>query len=51
MKSMQKINKLEAIALIVIITINQIILNLPSTIILSTGSSAWINIIIISILA
>jgi len=51
MKSMQKINKFEAIALIVIITINQIILNLPSTIILNTGSSAWINIIIISILA
>ena len=51
MKSMQKINKFEAISLIVIITINQIILNLPSTIISNTGSSAWINIIIISILA
>ena len=46
-----KLNKLEAIALIVIITINQIILNLPSTIILNTGSSAWINVILISILS
>jgi len=51
MNSMQKINKFEAIALIVMITVNQIILNLPSTIILNTGSSAWINIIVISTLA
>ncbi len=51
MTSLQKISKLEAHALIVIITINQLILNLPSSIISNTGSSAWINAILISAIA
>lgn len=51
MDSMQKIGKLEAASLIIMITINQIILNLPNTIIMNTGSSAWINVIYISIIA
>ena len=51
MDSLQKIGKIEAIALIVTITINQIILNFPLTIISDTGSSAWITTFIISIIA
>lgn len=51
MDSLQKIGKFEAISLIVMITINQIIFNLPNTIIISTGSSAWLNVIFISIVA
>lgn len=51
MNSLQKIGKIEAIALLVMITINQIIFNLPNTIISSTGSSAWLNVIVISIVA
>ncbi|MDO5556194.1 MAG: GerAB/ArcD/ProY family transporter [Clostridia bacterium] len=51
MHTLQKIGKFEAISIIIIITINQIILNLPNTIIMSTGSSAWINVIYISIIA
>lgn len=51
MNSLQKIGKFEAIALIVMVTINQIIFNLPNVIITSVGSSAWINVIIISIIA
>ena len=51
MNSLQKIGKFEAIALIVMITINQIIFNLPNTIIMNTGSSAWLNVIVICIVA
>ncbi len=51
MNSLQKIGKFEAIALIIMITINQIIFNISNTIIINTGSSAWLNIIIISIVA
>ena len=51
MDSLQKIGKFEAISLIIMITINQIIFNLPNTIILNTGSSAWLNVIVISIIA
>ena len=51
MNSLQKIGKFEAIALVVIVTINQIIFNLPNTIIINTGSSAWLNVIYISIIA
>ncbi len=51
MDSLQKIGKFEAIALIIMITINQIIFNLPNTIIMNTGSSAWLNVIVISIVA
>lgn len=51
MNTLQRINKLEAISLIVMVTINQIIFNLPNNMISNTGSSTWINIIVISILA
>lgn len=46
-----KLENLEAIILIAIIMINNIILNLPKTIIVSTGSSAWLNTIYIGIIA
>ena len=49
MSTYQKIGTVEAIALIVTIIINQIILNLPDVIISTTGSSSWINVIYISI--
>ena len=51
MSTYQKIGTVEAIALIVTIIINQIILNLPDVIITTTGSSSWINVIYISIIA
>lgn len=51
MNTLQRINKLEAISLIVIVTINQIIFNLPNNMISNIGSSSWINIIVISIIA
>lgn len=48
---LQRIGKIEAIALLVLIIINQIILNLADYIIINTGSSAWINVIYTSIIA
>ncbi len=51
MNVLQKIGKFEAIALIVMISMNQIFLNLSNIVIVNTGSSAWINVIIISIVA
>ena len=45
-----KLENLEAIALIVLIMTNKIILNLPKTILTTTGTSAWINSIYISLL-
>lgn len=47
----EKISKFEAISLILIIVINEIVLNIPNIILLSTGSSAIINIVYVSILA
>ncbi|MGN1301502.1 MAG: GerAB/ArcD/ProY family transporter [Clostridia bacterium] len=49
--SVEKIGKIEAIALILIVVINEIVLNIPNIIILSTGSGTSINIIFVSILA
>lgn len=46
-----KIGSIEAIALICIVMTNHILLNMPENIINSTGSSAWINVIFVSILA
>ena len=46
-----KIGKFEAICMMIIIIINAIVLNIPNIIILSTGSSAIINVIFIGILA
>ncbi len=45
-----KLENLEAIALIVLIMTNKIILNLPKTILTNVGTSAWINTIYISII-
>ena len=49
--SVEKIGKIEAISLILIIIINAIVLNIPNIIIQSTGSGTSINIIFVSILA
>lgn len=46
-----KIGSIEAIALICIVMTNHILLNMPENIINTTGSSAWINVIFISIIA
>lgn len=51
MNVLQKIGKLEAIALIVMVSMNQIFLNLSNIIIVNTGTSAWINVIVISAVA
>ncbi len=51
MEKVEKIGTLEAIAFIIIVMINQIILNSPKNILTSTGSAAWLNVIFISILA
>lgn len=47
----EKIGYIEAIALISIVMTNKIILNTPKDIISTTGSSAWINSLLISIIA
>lgn len=46
-----KLENLEAIILIAIIMINNIILNFPKSIIISTGSAAWINTLFICTIA
>ena len=51
MNVLQKIGKFEAIALIIIVSMNQIFLNLSNIIIVNTGTSSWINIIVISTIA
>lgn len=51
MGNLEKLNKIEAIALILIIITNQIILNLPNSILTSTGSAAPLNALYISIIA
>lgn len=45
--NVSKIGTIEAIALLSIVMANKIILNLPRSIISSTGSSAWLNVIFI----
>lgn len=47
----EKISYVEALALIIIVIINKVILILPREIISSTGSSAWLNVLYISIIA
>lgn len=47
----QKIGNIEAIALIVTIMVNHIILNLPKSIIHSTSSGAILNVLFISLVA
>ena len=51
MNVLQKIGKFEAIALLIMVSMNQIFLNSSNIIIVETGSSAWINVIVISIIA
>ena len=51
MNELQKIGKLEAIALIVMVSMNQIFLNLSNIIIVNTGTSSWINVSVISIIS
>ena len=51
MESLQKIGKFEAIGLIIMIIINQIILNLASYLVSSSGSSSWINMLYVGFLA
>ena len=45
MDSMQKIGKFEAICLIVMITVNEIIFNIPNSVIINSGSSSWITVL------
>lgn len=47
----KKIGNIEAIALIVTIMVNHIILNLPKSIIRSTSSGAILNVLFISLVA
>ena len=49
--SLDKIGKLEAISLILVVMINGIVLNIPNIIILQTKTGSVINVIFISILA
>lgn len=51
MNKLEKISSLEAIFLIITIIVNQIIFNLPNIILHSCGTSAWINVIFVGILA
>lgn len=46
-----KIGTLEAIGFMIVVMINRIILNTPKEIINSTGTSAWVNVIVVSIVA
>ena len=50
METLQKLNKFEAVGLMVIVIINQIVLNLASYIVTRTITSSWINIVYITIL-
>lgn len=43
MESKQKIGKIEAICLIVMVTVNEIIFNIPNFVIINSGSSAWLT--------
>ena len=49
--NIHKIGTLEAICLICIVITNHIIINIPETIIQSTGPAAWLNVIFISLVA
>lgn len=51
MENTEKISSLEAVAFIVIVMINHVTINIPSSILQMTGSSAWINVIYITIIA
>ena len=48
--TLDKIGSIEAIVLICVVMTNQILLNLPESIIESCGSSAWLNVIYITVI-
>ena len=45
MESTQKIGKIEAVFLIVMVTVNEIIFNIPNFVIINSGSASWITIL------
>ncbi|MBO4816125.1 MAG: GerAB/ArcD/ProY family transporter [Clostridia bacterium] len=46
METIQKIGKIEAIFLIVMVTVNEIIFNIPNSVIMNSGSSSWLTILL-----
>lgn len=48
--TLDKIGSIEAIVLVCVVMTNQILLNLPESIIESCGSSAWLNVIYITVI-
>ena len=46
MDAIQKIGKIEAICLIVMVTINEIIFNIPNFVIINSGSASWITLLL-----
>ena len=46
MDKLQKIGKIEAICLIVMVTVNEIIFNIPNFVIINSGSSSWITVLL-----
>lgn len=45
MDTVQKIGKIEAICLIVMVTVNEIIFNIPNFVISHCGSSSWMTVL------
>ena len=45
MEISQKIGKIEAICLIVMVTVNEIIFNIPNFVIINSGSSSWMTVL------
>lgn len=50
-RTIQKIGIFEAIGFIVVVMINRIIMNSPKEIVEKSGSGAWVNVIVISLIA
>ena len=46
MDKIQKIGKIEAICLIVMVTVNEIILNIPNLVISISGTSSYITVLL-----
>ena len=51
MEKIDRLSAIETIGLITTVMVNQIIFNIPNIILQSSGSSAWLNIIFIGIIA
>ena len=51
MEEIDRLSAIETIGLITTVMVNQIIFNIPNIILQSSGSSAWLNIIFIGIIA